>query len=53
MERETAALLAQARRNSLVAATPPEKFRWLVIIAILEGLQWQNKPGSSTSAKAS
>lgn len=36
-------LLAQARRNAAQASSQPERFKWLLIVAILEGRC--SKPG--------
>lgn len=33
----TERLLIQARQRAAFAPTPAEKFRWLVIVAVLEG----------------
>ena len=38
-------LLTQARRNATQAASPAERFRWLLIVAILEGSKSRCKPG--------
>lgn len=51
MADNTDQLLTRAWRRVNTATTGAERFRWLLIVAILEG--YQCKPGSSTSAKAS
>lgn len=36
-QQHTAALLARARRRVTTAATKPDRLKWLIILAILEG----------------